>query len=100
MSSDDASSVESNTLDLPVIDFAAYFRREEDPAAYETECRRAAEAFKEHGALAVRDPRVFPEDNERFLDMMERYFGLSDGARGIHIIPLLFALVDSTTQST
>lgn len=83
MSSEHATSSESNTLDLPVIDLAAYFNREADPAAYETECRRAAEAFREHGALAVRDPRVFPEDNERFLDMMERYFGLSDGVRGI-----------------
>jgi isopenicillin N synthase-like dioxygenase len=31
--------------------------------------------------LAVRDPRVFSEDKERFLDLMEKYFEISDGKK-------------------
>jgi len=33
------------------------------------------------GICVVKDPRVNEADNNRFLDMMERYFGLSDGLR-------------------
>ena len=71
-----------STLELPVIDFAAFFNRAMDEDAYQRECKRAANAFREYGALALRDPRVFFEDNETFLNMMEKYFESSDGDRG------------------
>jgi hypothetical protein len=35
-------------------------------------------SLKETGALLVKDPRCSVEDNEQFLDMMERYFERSD----------------------
>lgn len=72
---------EGDTLDLPVIDFSAFFNRTTNPEAFAEECRKAAEGFRQFGALAVRDPRVLFEDNETFLDMMERYFEGSDGVR-------------------
>ncbi|KAJ7277063.1 hypothetical protein O6H91_Y391900 [Diphasiastrum complanatum] len=38
-------------------------------------CERVASCLREAGALVVRDPRCSFQDNDRFLDMMERYFG-------------------------
>lgn len=31
-------------------------------------------ALKDFGCLIIKDPRVKPQDNEQFLDMMERFF--------------------------
>lgn len=72
----------SDTLNLPVVDFSVLSSKEEDRGSYLAECRKAAEAFRDYGAVAVRDPRVVFEDNETFLSMMERYFENSDGVRG------------------
>ena len=72
----------SDTLELPVIDFSVLDARSEHPEAYAAECKKAADAFRDYGAVAVRDPRVVFQDNETFLTMMERYFEMSDGERG------------------
>ena len=72
----------SDTLELPVIDFTAFEGRAAHPEAFAAECKKAADAFRDYGAVAVRDPRVCFDDNETFLSMMERYFEMSDGERG------------------
>lgn len=33
-----------------------------------------AEALHKYGCLVIKDPRVNQPENDRFLDMMERYF--------------------------
>lgn len=71
----------SDTLELPVIDVSALNARDENPEAFAAECQKAADAFRDYGAVAVRDPRVVFDDNETFLSMMERYFEMSDGER-------------------
>ena len=38
-------------------------------------CEKVAACLRETGALVIRDPRCTTQDNDRFLDMMERYFG-------------------------
>jgi len=38
------------------------------------ECKRVADIFSRMGALSVYDPRVTEEDNNNFLDIVERYF--------------------------
>jgi hypothetical protein len=81
----DAIPSEGDTLDLTVVDFSYFFNRDQDPEGFARECKRAADGFRAHGALAVRDPRVLFEDNETFLDMMERYFEGSDGVRGMFL---------------
>lgn len=47
----------------------------EDDALLRESCARVAACLRETGALVIRDPRCSTEDNDRFLDMMERYFG-------------------------
>lgn len=53
-----------------VVDLEPYLRH----PSRERGCDELARALAESGALAVRDPRVATEDNERFLDLMEGYF--------------------------
>lgn len=66
---------------LPVIDLGVYLSRApSDPAAQDA-CRRVAECLRDTGALVVRDPRVSYDDNSRFLDMMEAYFGQTHEAK-------------------
>lgn len=38
------------------------------------ECNEVAQALHEYGSLAIKDLRANPQDNERFLDLMEKYF--------------------------
>lgn len=71
----------ADTLNLPTIDFDVFFNRSKDPAAYAAECAKVADALHRYGVCIVKDPRVAEEDNNRFLDMMEGYFEISDGVR-------------------
>jgi isopenicillin N synthase-like dioxygenase len=71
----------NRTINIPVIDFAAFFSQDKDPARYQDECNKVAEALHKYGLVILRDPRVSEADNNRFLSMMENYFGLSDGIR-------------------
>ena len=68
-------------LALPVVDFAAFFNKDKDPEAYRKECTKAAFALYQYGLVVLRDPRVAEADNDRFVDMMEKYFEGSDGLR-------------------
>lgn len=68
-------------LDLPAIDLQKFFNRDKDEAAYLEECKKAADALHKYGVCIVKDPRVKEENNDTFLDMMEGYFGASDGVR-------------------
>lgn len=56
-----------------MIDLSPYF---DDPLNPELKnlCLEVSRTLKETGALLVRDPRCSAEDNDRFLDMMEKYF--------------------------
>ena len=49
---------------------------DEDVLLHES-CAAVAACLRETGALVIRDPRCSTADNDRFLDMMERYFGQS-----------------------
>lgn len=61
---------------LPVFDLSRFLSTgdgAEADSVLET-CQQMALCLKDAGALIVRDPRCTEEDNERFLNMMERYF--------------------------
>lgn len=63
---------------VPTIDTSAFLEAQKQGSLSSEEirslCNKVAEIFKETGILIVRDPRVQPEDNDRFLDMVEDYF--------------------------
>jgi len=77
-------SIEEDTariLTLPIIDFRLFDSRNSAKEAYMVECRKVAEALHKYGLCVVRDPRVDESHNSQFIDMMERYFEMSDGIR-------------------
>ncbi|KAE8672153.1 Tetratricopeptide repeat-containing protein isoform 1 [Hibiscus syriacus] len=64
-------------MELPVIDPASYLEIAaggESPSELPGLCREVSRILKETGALLVKDPRCMAEDNDRFIDMMEKYF--------------------------
>jgi isopenicillin N synthase-like dioxygenase len=58
--------------DIPIIDVQAYF--DKTPGKYEEECRKVAQSFHQFGIILFKDPRVEPEHNEEYLNMIEKYF--------------------------
>ncbi|KAJ4850624.1 hypothetical protein Tsubulata_022194 [Turnera subulata] len=73
-------------MEIPVIDLSRYLAIADtssiDPdkpsGQIEEElgvlCREVSRILSETGALVVKDPRCTAEDNDRFIDMMEKYF--------------------------
>lgn len=68
--------------DLPISFSGGYSNGHVDGAGSELgdddlreSCAKVAACLRETGALVIRDPRCSTKDNDRFLDMMERYFG-------------------------
>ncbi|KAK1555876.1 hypothetical protein Q3G72_032649 [Acer saccharum] len=65
-------------MDLPVIDLAPYLSVGGDGSKVTSElgelCREVSRILREMGALLVKDPRCTVEDNDRLINMMEKYF--------------------------
>src|SRR3954471_4159767 len=56
---------------FPVIDLANFLAKPDSPA---DDCKSIAHLLHQFGILIVRDPRVDPSLNGKFLDMMEQYY--------------------------
>ncbi|PON52822.1 Non-heme dioxygenase N-terminal domain containing protein [Parasponia andersonii] len=61
-------------MDLPVIDLSEYLAVASEDGQLGELCGEVSQSLRETGALLVKDPRCSAEDNDRFIDMMERYF--------------------------
>ncbi|WCJ18974.1 2-oxoglutarate (2OG) and Fe(II)-dependent oxygenase superfamily protein [Euphorbia peplus] len=69
-------------MDIPVIDLTRYLEisgeLSSDPLQFGpwlTElCQEVSRILRDTGALVVKDPRCTAHDNDRFIDMMEKYF--------------------------
>ena len=71
---------------FPVIDLTAYLavmdKLDGDPSKLKEQlgpeltesCKQLAQVLSEAGAVVVKDPRCSAEENEQFIEMMERYF--------------------------
>ena len=71
----------SAPLSLPVVELSTFFNKDKDPESYRRECEKVAHALHHYGLVVLKDPRVAEADNDRFVDMMEKYFEGSDGLR-------------------
>lgn len=58
--------------EVPVINVRAFLEKE--PGQWEEQCKLVAQSLHQFGILIWRDPRVNEQDNEDYLDLMERYF--------------------------
>lgn len=72
---------------------------DEDHALLRESCAKVAACLRETGALVIRDPRCSTEDNDRFLDMMERYFGQTSDLKRKQERPELHYQVWTLTSS-
>lgn len=63
--------MDSETLEAPVIDVAAFLNNTETCLE---ECKKVAESLHKYGILVFKDPRVNHSDNDEYIDMMEKYF--------------------------
>ncbi|KAJ3087389.1 hypothetical protein HK102_011208 [Quaeritorhiza haematococci] len=68
-----ATTTRPTTLTLPTVDLTPYLN---DPSSEEAlqACQQASTALLTYSALAIRDPRVPPEYNKTFINLMEDYF--------------------------
>lgn len=85
-------------MDLPVIDLAPYLTASSELASgspidfspqLTSLCEEVSRTLKETGALLVKDPRCPAEDNDRFIDMMERFFQKPTEFKRLHARPNL-----------
>jgi hypothetical protein len=77
---------------LPVFDLAACLDSSDaslSSSALAPFCEAVARCLEQTGCLVVRDPRVGSAEADRFLDLMERYFGQPDAAKMPDVHPEL-----------
>ncbi|XP_057978714.1 uncharacterized protein LOC131165069 [Malania oleifera] len=92
-------------MELPVIDLAPYLdfvassdeHSSLDPKLRSL-CEEVSRSLRETGALLVKDPRCSAEDNDRFIDMMEKYFQRPDDFKRLQERPHLHYQVGVTPE--
>jgi len=71
LSAADKAKIDEQMASYPVIDIAGYLNKNGE---WESACGEIAQLLRDFGLLIVKDPRVDPELNPKFLDMMEQYY--------------------------
>jgi hypothetical protein len=87
-----ADTVSQPSQPLPVFDLAEFLAHppgEPLPAALVQQCAELAACLERTGALLVRDPRVSPDANDAFLDLLEAYFSRPDEVKAADARPEL-----------
>eukprot|EP00736_Rhodelphis_marinus_P005228 Rmarinus@m.20228 len=67
--------------DVPVFDLAPFLAAKDKENLSEelkNVCKEISDNFRRTGVIIVRDPRVSEDDNNRFLDLLERYWDQPD----------------------
>lgn len=68
------------TAEADIVDIGPYLAHDANDAnAVPDLAKTVANALRKTGMLVIRDPRVSTQDNETFLDLMERYACCSNG---------------------
>ena len=62
----------------PIIDLSSYV---DDAENASEDCKMVADLLHRFGFLCVKDPRVNHTHNDRFIDMLEKYYEQSDEAK-------------------
>ena len=61
----------SSPLSVPIVDVTPFLT---ESGNYTNDCKTVAEALHKYGCLIIKDPRVNVEQNNKFIDMMEKFF--------------------------
>lgn len=65
---------------------------------FEDDCRKICSSLHEFGVVVVKDPRVAFDENDRFLDMMEKYYEQPDEIKEKDVFPKYFYQVGATPE--
>jgi hypothetical protein len=87
------------SFEVPVVDLDVY-RANPLSAEGQEQCAKTADAFHKYGLLAVRDSRAAESDNDRFIDMLERYFEQPDDVVAVDVRKDLHYQVGTTPSFT
>ena len=60
--------------DVPCIDLTKYMGQDQNSEEVQSLCKQVAESFHKYGILIIKDPRAVEEDNNEYIDLMEKYF--------------------------
>lgn len=60
-----------SSIKVPIIDVQSYLTGSDSA---KSDCKAIAEALHKYGCLVIKDPRVNQSENDKFLDMMEKFF--------------------------
>jgi DNA-binding transcriptional regulator YbjK len=87
-------------MELPVIDLSSYLSAVSTDfnSQLQTLCSDVSRNLSETGALLIKDPRCTVEDNDRFIDMMEKYFSTPYDFKILQERPQLHYQVHSVTN--
>lgn len=91
-------------MDLPLVDLAPYLDRAvagggaAGEEAVRALCATVSASLRDTGALLVKDPRCPAADNDRFLDVVERYFARSADSKRLQERPNLHYQVGVTPE--
>ncbi|KAF2319434.1 hypothetical protein GH714_015797 [Hevea brasiliensis] len=98
-------------MELPVIDLSRYLeisgKLSNDPEKLSGQlqefgpwliesCKEVSRILRETGALIVKDPRCSAEDNDRFIDIMEKYFERPQDYKKLHERPQSYYQIGSS----
>eukprot|EP00941_MAST-03F_sp_MAST-3F-sp1_P003856 g3856.t1 len=90
-------------LEMPVVNLDTILARNEDGTTTEAglaECEKVVECLHKYGVLVVKDSRVSEDDNNNFLNVMERYFEQEDTVKREDSRPELHYQIGSTPELT
>lgn len=77
-------------MELTVIDLSSYLAMSGQCNSQITAlCDEVSRNLRDKGALLVKDPRCSVEDNDRIVNMIERYFSSADEFKLLHKRPEL-----------
>lgn len=90
-------------MELPVIDLAPYLEictdlGKEVDSHIKSLCFEVSRTLRDTGALLVKDPRCTAEDNDKFIDMMEKYFQQPEEVKRLQERPHLHYQVGVTPE--
>lgn len=88
-----------NTDVLEVVDLSSFLQDKKSGDAISM-CAKLTEILKKTSCLIVRDPRVKEQDNERFLNMMEKYYDQPHNSKMKDVHPELSYQLGATPEFT
>uniref|UniRef100_A0A0G4HHA0 Non-haem dioxygenase N-terminal domain-containing protein n=1 Tax=Chromera velia CCMP2878 TaxID=1169474 RepID=A0A0G4HHA0_9ALVE len=91
------AETDQSDIGIPVFDLEPFLK---DPAACKKACKSMASELETKGVVIVKDPRVDHSENDTFMDMMEKYFEMSDEEKDKDVRADLFFQVGRTPKNT